>query len=456
MAVDPNMYVIKPFFQAKSFDEMVKPLTLAAAAYKEQEAKLEDMTDKASALEWIANRDPNSQTAALYREMSDKIQGIRDDIMMNGFHGGIRPSILDTRKIYSANSAEITRRYNDMVEYQKRMEQLSDKDNSMVFSMDSQNISIDDFAGGRRPKIKAISGNEIMTRGAAAGKRFTSQIFGDGIDGQAAGDQFWRIYKEQGMTDDALWNALEQIHKTDKYKMLKDIMDNTFRSFNGFSDIDRKELENRWKEGFYAGSTYNRDVNYTANPDHMTPMMKTQQQLAINQDRREQAELDMKKNDYNFMNGFTSRETWIQGDDGKMKQVLLDYDPYTGEMVTRDINTKEILDHKQPPSDKKKEKPKQPKTKRVAVTSDGSAKVNINDAADEQLVGQSTSDYYVGIASVHKQYPEIDLGTFSNLYNLRKARAGNKDIYIADPKINPIQDTDDDTGTPSTDEPEFN
>jgi len=123
-------------------------------------------------------------------------------------------------------------------------------------------------------------------------------------------------------------------------------MDNTFRSFNGFSDIDRKELENRWKEGFYAGSTYNRDVNYTANPDHMTPMMKTQQQLAINQDRREQAELDMKKNDYNFMNGFTSRETWIQGDDGKMKQVLLDYDPYTGEMVTRDINTKEILDHK--------------------------------------------------------------------------------------------------------------
>jgi len=188
---------------------MVKPLTLAAAAYKEQEAKLEDMTDKASALEWIANRDPNSQTAALYREMSDKIQGIRDDIMMNGFHGGIRPSILDTRKIYSANSAEITRRYNDMVEYQKRMEQLSDKDNSMVFSMDSQNISIDDFAGGRRPKIKAISGNEIMTRGAAAGKRFTSQIFGDGIDGQAAGDQFWRIYKEQGMTDDALWNALE-------------------------------------------------------------------------------------------------------------------------------------------------------------------------------------------------------------------------------------------------------
>ena len=35
MAVDPNMYVIKPFFEARSFDELVKPLTMAAQAYKE-------------------------------------------------------------------------------------------------------------------------------------------------------------------------------------------------------------------------------------------------------------------------------------------------------------------------------------------------------------------------------------------------------------------------------------
>lgn len=174
MAADPNMYVIKPFFEARSFDELVKPLTMAAQAYKEQEAKLEDMTDKAAALEWIANQDPNSQTAALYRDMSDKIQGIRDNIMMNGFTGSLRTNILNTRKIYSANASEITRRYEDMVKYKDRMAALQDKDPSMVFSADSQNVGIDDFAGGKRPKIKAISGNEIMARGAAVGKRLTS------------------------------------------------------------------------------------------------------------------------------------------------------------------------------------------------------------------------------------------------------------------------------------------
>ena len=171
---DGNMYVLNPFFQTRSFDDMIKPLALYAQAYKEQEAKIEDMTDKAAALEWIANRDPQSQTAALYRDMSEKIKGIRDDMMINGLQGGTRSRILGARRMYSANSAEITRRYEDMKAYQNRMEQLWDKDNSIVFSPESQNVSIDDFAGGNRPKIKAVSGNEIMARGAAAGKRFTS------------------------------------------------------------------------------------------------------------------------------------------------------------------------------------------------------------------------------------------------------------------------------------------
>ena len=146
-----NMYVLDPVFKADTFQEMVAPLAMYAQAYKEQEAKVEDMTDKASALEWIANQNPDSQTAALYRDMSDKIKGIRDDMMMNGLTGGLRSRILGTRRIYSANSSEITRRYNDMVKYQDRMEDLKSKDPSMVFSADSQNVGIDDFAGGKRP-----------------------------------------------------------------------------------------------------------------------------------------------------------------------------------------------------------------------------------------------------------------------------------------------------------------
>jgi len=40
-----------------------------------------------------------------------------------------------------------------------------------------------------------------MARGAAVGKRLTSQIFGDGVIGQEMGGQFWKMYKERGMND---------------------------------------------------------------------------------------------------------------------------------------------------------------------------------------------------------------------------------------------------------------
>lgn len=296
MAVDPNMYVIKPFFEARSFDELVKPLTMAAQAYKEQEAKLEDMTDKAAALEWIANQDPNSQTAALYKNMSDKIQGIRDNIMMNGFTGSLRTNILNTRKIYSANASEITRRYEDMVKYKDRMAALQDKDPSMVFSADSQNVGIDDFAGGKRPKIKAISGNEIMARGAAVGKRLTSQIFGDGVLGQEMGGQFWKYYQEQGMTDKALYDWLHHNGMGDKYQMAKDVINGVYDSFKDFSPADQFTLKNRFMEGVYSGAVYNRQVSYQQNMNFESDAARDtrlfNKQMSLNQDRRAQQERD--------------------------------------------------------------------------------------------------------------------------------------------------------------------
>lgn len=222
--------------------------------------------------------------------MSAKIKGIRDDMMMNGLMGGTRSRILGARRIYSANALEITRRYEDMKKYQERMEQLYDKDNSMVFSPESQNVSLDDFAGGNRPQIRAISGNEIMARGAAAGKRFTSQVFGDGVAGQEMAGQFWKIYKERGMNDNALAAALDAVGKGDKYPMLKQVMEGTFKSFNDFSDIDKQNLRNKWMEGFYSGSIYERDTNYQQNLNFESDAARNsrlfQQRMAEAQNRR--------------------------------------------------------------------------------------------------------------------------------------------------------------------------
>ena len=183
------------------------------------------------------------------------------------------------------------------------MEQLYDKDNSIVFSPESQNVSLDDFAGGKRPQIKAISGNEIMARGAAVGKRLTSQIFGDGVLGQEMGGQFWKMYKERGMNDQALASALRDIGQSDKFSLVKQVMDGVYSSFNDFDPTSQQVLKDRFIEGVYAGSTYERDVDYKPNEAYLNPLQKAQMQATIDENKRANERWQNEKDEYAILSG---------------------------------------------------------------------------------------------------------------------------------------------------------
>jgi len=432
---DANMYIMNPVFQAESFNEMVQPLALYAQAYKEQEAKVEDMTDKASALEWIANQNPDSQTAALYRDMSNKIKGIRDDMMMNGLTGGLRSRILGTRRIYSANSSEITRRYEDMVKYRDRMAALQDKDPSMVFSADSWDVDIDDFAGGKRPKIKAISGNEIMARGAAVGKRLTSQIFGDGVLGQEMGGQFWKVYQSQGMDDTALWNALQAVGQANesKFNMAKQVIDGVYSSFKDFAPGDQMKLKNRFIEGVYSGSVYNKQVDYKNNEDHLNPLQLAQKQATIDENKRAQEKWDYEKVGYQIAAGepFTAP-------DGKTYQ----YNPVNNTYV--EAETKKVIPAPTDPKTGKTAK-SSAKAKVVAIDESGQ-KINVTDNTALGTVMKTGTpelrkEWNEVWAKIQEAHPDIQPGE----YRLRKyveesSGEGNKKKkkvrYYAEPVIN--------------------
>lgn len=435
MAIDASMYVLNPVFKADTFQETVAPLTLYAQAYKEQEAKIEDMTDKAAALEWIANQNPESQTAALYRDMSDKIKGIRDNIINNGLMGDTRSRILSTRKTYSANSAEIMRRYQDMVKYKDRMDQLHDRDNSIRFSSDSSQVSLDDFAGGNRPKIEAISGNEIMARGAAAGKRFTSQIFGDGVEGKEMSDQFWKVYKQQGMNDDALLAALDSIGQGDKYPMLSKVFNSVYSSFKDFGDRDQQYFKDRFIEGFYSGSMYNREVQYMQNEDHMNPYENAQIRWGDNQDARAEQEEFRNNLDWEFANGRSAKIVWVQDGSGKMVKRKLSYDPYTGKQILMDMDGNVKKSSEPPQQKKKEEKPKQPNIKPMAVYRNGkTAAVPKNGGT---IIPTGSEEYLTAVNTILKQYPDVtpeQILTYCNVYTT--GGTDNSTVYYSLPKMN--------------------
>ena len=184
----------------------------------------------------------------------------------------------------------------------------------MIFSPESKNVSLDDFAGGKRPKIKAISGNEIMARGAAIGKRLTSQIFGDGVIGQEMGGQFWKMYKERGMNDQALASALKDIGQSDKFSLVKQVIDGVYSSFSDFDPTSQQVLKDRFIEGVYAGSTYERDVDYKPNEAYLNPLQLAQKQATIDENKRANEKWQNEKAKYAILSGqpFTiSNDTYV-------------------------------------------------------------------------------------------------------------------------------------------------
>ena len=121
-------------------------------------------------------------------------------------------------------------------------------------------------------------------------------MFGDGVVGQEMGGQFWKTYQEQGMTDKALWNALDAVGKGDSthFQMAKQVIDGVYNSFKDFSPYDQQRLKDRFIEGVYSGSVYNRQVDYKQNLNFESDAARDtrlfQKRMAEDQNRRAEEE----------------------------------------------------------------------------------------------------------------------------------------------------------------------
>lgn len=104
------------------------------------------------------------------------------------------------------------------------------------------------------------------------------------------GGQFWKYYQENGMTDEALAEALRQAGHSDKFSMFKQVMDGVYNSFKDFDPISQQQLKDRFIEGVYSGAVYNKQVspqqNLNFESDAARDTRLFNKEMAQKQDRR--------------------------------------------------------------------------------------------------------------------------------------------------------------------------
>jgi len=310
-------FVINSTYDPFTLGELMTPYQEYGKAFEKQEDKIEDMTDKAETLKYIAEQDPNSETARLYQSMNDRLTAARDELYRNGMSMGIRKDIQNLRGLYTANASEITRRYNDLREYRDRMTKLVDKDPSVRFTPSSYNIGLDSFAGGKTPSMDRMSGDEVAQRGAQAMKAFTSREFRNSVEGKLMGGQYWNYVQENGMDNNAINELLSHLGD-ERFTTLNSVIDGIRREYVGkFDDADSQYFDSRLREGLNAGAIYDRRESPTGNQAYISPL-----EAAREERYKEQA--DMEKEALKFQRGDGTRI--MRGADGKDYRVRVNID----------------------------------------------------------------------------------------------------------------------------------
>ena len=201
-------FVIDSSFQPFSMQELLTPFMMYKDAYEKQEEAYEDLSSKADKFKYLSETLPeDSKARRMYEGYANELQAQANDLATNGLSMANRRALTGLKRRYQGEIGRLDLADQALQEERKLRRQLSAKDSSMLYAND--NLSIDQFLDGSTPNLYNISGIELYTRGAAAGKAASSRIYRAGDAGRTLGGYYRDYVQRQGFNPDQL-NQFQQ------------------------------------------------------------------------------------------------------------------------------------------------------------------------------------------------------------------------------------------------------
>ena len=189
----------------QSMQEMLVPFTYYKDAYEKQEAVLDELnknTDTFKYLEQVAKDNPESKAAQIYNSYANDLRKYGNDFSTNGLSMANRRGLLNMKRRYQGEIGRLVTADTAMQEERKLRRQMNAKDSSMLYASD--NLAIDDFLDGNTPNLYNISGTELYTRGAAAGKSASSRVYSAGDEGSTLGGYYRKWVERNGYSKESM------------------------------------------------------------------------------------------------------------------------------------------------------------------------------------------------------------------------------------------------------------
>jgi len=219
----PNYnYVVDSSFRPYSFQEMLQPLTIYKGEYDKTEAAYDDLANKANMfkyLEQVAEENPNSQAAKIYKGYADDMNKAFTDFSKNGLNMGNRRTLMNLKKRYQGEIGQLETADKALQKERDFRLQMRAKDPSMLYASEP---TIDDFLNNKTPNLYNVSGEDLRKEGAQYAASASARIYGDTKINDTVSKYYQEFVQTQGYSPEKIAEFQSNLEAIPEFKKAVD------------------------------------------------------------------------------------------------------------------------------------------------------------------------------------------------------------------------------------------
>lgn len=214
-------FVIDSSFQPFSMQEMLVPFSVYKDAFEKSEEQYDTLAQSADKFKYLNETLPEgSKARQIYEGYANELSKQAEDLAHNGLSMSNRRALTSLKRRYQGEIGRLLQADEAMREEKKLRRSLSAQDSSMLYALD--NLDIDSFLDGNTPNLYNISGNELYTRGAAAGKAASSRVFSAGDAGSTLNGYYRDYVQKMGYNRDTIQKFYHDMSAIPELQMAAD------------------------------------------------------------------------------------------------------------------------------------------------------------------------------------------------------------------------------------------
>lgn len=271
-------FVIDSSFQPFSMEELLTPLMMYKDVYEKQEAAFDDLADKSNQFKYLSETLPEgSKARQIYEGYANDLSQQAQDLATNGLSINSRRALTNLKRRYQGEIGRLVTADEALRKERELRRTMNTKDSSMLYAND--NLSIDDFLDSSTPNLYNISGTELYTRGAAAGKAASSRVYNAGDEGSTLNGYYRRWVERNGYSKESM-NAFRA--NVSAIPELQQAAEDILAERGALDNLTGDNLERARQSvinGIIDGAIYKEDVNLVRDEGVMSAAAREQYNL---------------------------------------------------------------------------------------------------------------------------------------------------------------------------------